>query len=272
MLSVLLSVYYKEKPSYLRIALESIFNQSYLPSEVIIVKDGPLSTELNEILDDYSNKYEIIKLINIATNQGLSNALNIGLSKCSFELVARMDTDDICSLNRFEKQINFLNNNPSVDLVGSFATKIDEKGNIINIMKVPLEDKKIKYLIWTCPFIHPTVMFRKSKLLSVGGYNPNSGLRQDDYELWFRCAYGGLIFANIPESLYKYRFFSDSIKKNNIKVGWLRFKVGLKGCIKLHCTAIAYIGILVPLFRSLLPFPLNMYLYKLLDKLNPRNK
>ena len=127
-------------------------------------------------------------------------------------------------------------------------------------------------LIWTCPMNHPTVMFRKDKILSVGGYNSDAGPRQDDYDLWFRCAAKGLRFANIPESLLYYRFFSDSVKKNNIKVGWYRMKVGLRGCRHLHLPIMAHIGVCVPFIRSLLPYPINVYFQNLMNRINPRNK
>ncbi len=86
---------------------------------------------------------------------------------------------------------------------------------------------------------HPTVMYRKNAILSVGGYKPDAGPRQDDYDLWFRCAEKGLHFANISEPLLHYRFFADSVRKNSIEVGWHRMKIGLRGCRKtsfvFHC-------------------------------------
>lgn len=265
--SVLMSLYGKEKPEYLKLALESIYASTLTPAEVILVIDGPITEELKSVIKEYPQ----IKEVKLAVNSGLSNALNIGLKHCSYEFVARMDTDDVCHHERFAKQINWLNNNNDVDVVGTFAKKIDESGNEIGLLKVPTGHNDIYNKIWTCPFIHPTVMFRRSKLLSVGGYNPNSGPRQDDYELWFRCASQGLIFDNIPEELFFYRFFSDSVKKNTVKVGWWRMKVGLKGCKALGLPLIARIGVCIPLIRALLPYPLNIWFNNLMNKVNPRN-
>ena len=184
-----------------------------------------------------------------------------------------MDTDDICIPERFEKQVSFLSSHSEVDIVGSYATKIDEYGNDLNeLVKVPITHENIMRLIWTCPMNHPTVMYRKDKILSVRGYNPDAGPRQDDYDLWFRCAEKGLHFANIPESLLRYRFFTNSIKKNSIKVGWYRLKVGLHGCRQLHLSLIAYVGVCIPFIRSLLPYPLNLYFQNLMNLINPRNK
>lgn len=270
--SVLLSVYRKEQPSFLQQSLESIFTQTLLPDEVVLVKDGALPDELERIIKEYQVKYPRLKVLPLALNGGLSRALNEGLKHCSFDLVARMDTDDIAYPTRFEKQIGFMQSHPDIDIVGSYATKIDESNIESDMLKVPTTHKDIYRLIWSCPFIHPTVVFRKSKLIEAGSYNPEAGPRQDDYELWFRCAAKGLRFANIAEPLLFYRFVDESVKKNDIKVGWWRFKTGLQGCLKLKCSFIAYIGIIVPLFRSLLPYPMNIYFNHLLEKINPRNR
>lgn len=271
-LSLLLSVYFKENPEYLKLALNSIFSQNIVPNEIVLVKDGPLSPELDLIIDEYQDKYQSIKVIPLLENKGLSYALNEGLIYCTNELVARMDTDDIAYPNRLEKQLFFMNENKHIDIVGSFATTIDEYGIEGDIMRVPISHEEILKYIWTCPFIHPSVMFRKSKIQNIGSYNPNAGPRQDDYELWFRCAINGLKFANIPEPLLYYRFFSDSLRKNNLKVGWHRFKVGFKGCRKLNAPPFAYIGITIPLLRSVMPYPLNKWFQELMNKVNPRHK
>lgn len=270
--SVLLSVYRKEQPAYLLQSLDSIFCQTLSPGEVVLVKDGPLTDGLERVVEDYQARFPILKVVPLAVNGGLSKALNEGLKHCSFDIVARMDTDDIAYPTRFEKQIKFIQFHPDIDIVGSYAIKIDEKNVESAMLRVPTTHKDIYKLIWSCPFIHPTVVFRKSKLIGAGGYNPDAGPRQDDYELWFRCAAKGLRFANVAEPLLYYRFVDDSIRKNDVKVGWWRFKTGLKGCLRLKCSFIAYIGILVPLFRSLLPYPVNIYFNRFLERINPRNK
>ena len=158
-----------------------------------------------------------------------------------------------------------------VDIVGAYATKIDECGNNLEeVIKVPVSHEDIVRLVWTCPLNHPTVMYRKNAILSVGGYKPDAGPRQDDYDLWFRCAEKGLHFANISEPLLHYRFFADSVRKNSIEVGWHRMKIGLRGCRRLHLSFIAYIGVCIPFVRSLLPYPLNVYFQGLMNRMNPR--
>ncbi len=271
--SVLMSVYYKELPEYLICSLNSVFQQTVPPNEVVIVEDGPLTKQLYEVLDEYAKQYSNLKRIPLSENHGLGYALNVGLLSCTHELVARMDTDDISLPNRFEKQVFFLQLHPMIDIVGSYATKIDECGNNLEeVIKVPVTHEDIVRLVWTCPMNHPTVMYRKKAILSVGGYKPDAGPRQDDYDLWFRCAEKGLHFANISEPLLLYRFFADSVRKNNIEVGRYRMKTGLRGCRKLHLSFIAYIGVCIPFVRSLLPYPLNTYFQELMNRMNPRNK
>ncbi|WP_240058531.1 glycosyltransferase, partial [Bacteroides uniformis] len=96
---------YKEKPIYLKSALDSVLNQTLPPSEIILIKDGPLTVELEKVLSSYDTN--LLKIIPLPNNLGLSKALNIGLKHCSYEFVARMDTDDICYPSRFEKQVLF---------------------------------------------------------------------------------------------------------------------------------------------------------------------
>jgi len=198
--SVLLSLYDRENPVYLRLALNSVWNQTLKPNEIVIVKDGPLREELEAVLSDFSQIAPVKFVIN-EQNMGLSFALNKGLAACSNEIVARMDTDDICYSERFEKQLQFLSEHPDIDILGSFATKIDESGNEIELMKVPVNQEDIYRLIWTNPFIHPTVMFRKQQIMAIGSYNVNSGLRMDDYELWFRCAKNKLHFYKLLKDI-----------------------------------------------------------------------
>lgn len=268
--SVLMSLYHKENPEYLKKALESIFNQTILPDQVVLIIDGPIGKELYEVVDAYREKYSALEVYPQKINRGLSTALNIGINKCRNEIIFRMDTDDICFKNRFERVLDEYIRDPELELIGSFATMIDEEGHIIKDMSVPTTQSDIYKNVWTCPFIHPTVSFKRSAILRAGSYNPNSGPRQDDYELWFRCVESKLKCKNIAEPLLYYRFFKDSILRNNIKVGWWRAKVGLTGSFRCKCSPIAYIGVFYPLIRACLPSNIRKLMYKISDKINPR--
>lgn len=270
--SVLMSLYHKENPTYLKKSLDSIFQNTIQPDQVVLVLDGPIGEELQSVVNLYKQLYASLDVYPQAENQGLSTALNIGLDKCRNEIVFRMDTDDICYPNRFERILKEYEANPDLELVGSFATMMDENDNIIKPMSAPESQDDIYRKVWTCPFIHPTVSFKKSALLRAGSYNPNSGPRQDDYELWFRCVEHGLKCKNIAEPLLYYRFFSDSVARNTIKVGWWRAKVGFKGSWRCKCSPIAYIGVCYPLVRACMPSFIRNFMYKVADSINPRTK
>lgn len=270
--SVLMSLYSKENPRYLDSSLHSVFEQTIQPNQVVLVLDGPIGDELSNIVEKYKAQYSSLEVLPLQKNQGLSTALNIGLEKCSNEIVFRMDTDDICYPNRFERILKEYEENPELEIIGSFATMIDKDGGVIRPMYAPNSQEEIYRKVWTCPFIHPTVSFKKSALLRVGSYNPNSGPRQDDYELWFRCVRHGLKCKNIEEPLLYYRFFRDSVGRNNLNVGWWRAKVGIKGSWHCKCPPIAYIGVCYPLVRALMPTFIREWMYTVTDKINPRVK
>ena len=270
--SVLMSLYHKENPKYLDISLNSIFTQTVMPEQVVLVIDGPIGEELQSVVDKYQKHYQALDVYPQPVNRGLSTALNIGLEKCRNEIVFRMDTDDVCYPNRFERVLAEYTKHPEMEIIGSFSTMIDEEGAEIKGMFAPTTQEEIYRNVWTCPFIHPTVSFKKTSLQRVGSYNPNSGPRQDDYELWFRCVENGLKCMNINEPLLYYRFFKDSVARNNLKVGWYRAKVGLRGSWRCKCPLIAYIGVCYPLVRACMPPFIRELMYKTADKINPRTK
>ena len=174
--SVLISVYYKEIPRYLDRALQSITDDQILkPNEIVLIKDGPLTKELDEVIGKFKKKYpNLFKIVTLEKNYGLGKALNVGLENCTYELVARMDGDDISKPERFKKQIEIFQKNPKLDIVGSWIDEFIEKGEEItvrSIRKVPETSEEIyQRLKSICAFNHPTVMYRKSKIIEVGSY------------------------------------------------------------------------------------------------------
>ena len=211
--SVLLSLYFKENPDFLCSSLDSIFYQSNVPSEVILVKDGLLSRELDTIVAQYQQKYSSLKVISLPVNQGLGRALNEGLKYCTYDIVARMDTDDIAKPDRFEKQLSFLETHPEIDVVSSWIEEFESTiDNILSIRKLPETPKEIfQYGKSRCPINHPVVMFRKSAVLRSGGYKHFPLF--EDYYLWVRMLMNGSKFYNIQESLLYFRTSSDMFKR-----------------------------------------------------------
>lgn len=172
MFSVLLSLYIKEQPSYLRQSFNSLFSQRFLPSEIILVKDGMLTPELDAVVSNYVQRYPILKVVALKENQGLGKALNEGLKHCSYDLVARMDTDDIAKPDRFEKQLAIFLEHPEIDVVGAWIDEFEgEVSNVLSMRKVPEQHENIlRFAKGRCPVNHPVVMFRKSAVLKAGGY------------------------------------------------------------------------------------------------------
>ena len=162
--SVLMSLYIKERPEYLDLAIKSMVEQSLIPDEIVIVKDGPITNELEEILEKYRTIYpKLFNIIGYQENKGLGYALNYGLEHCRNELVARMDTDDISEKEKKKKQVNYFIKNPEIDILGGQIEEfIDNIDNIVGKREVPLENIEIReYLKRRCPFNHMSVMFKK---------------------------------------------------------------------------------------------------------------
>ncbi|EIJ34223.1 glycosyltransferase [Thiothrix nivea] len=268
--SVLMSVYAKENARYLEECLNSLAKQTLQANEVILVEDGLITTDLSEIIKQYRNELNIIS-VRIPKNVGLAMALNTGLKNCSYNLIARMDTDDIALPIRFEKQIDFIKKNPDVDIVGSFAIEIDEHGAHGNTRKTTVNHDQIHKNLFTCPFIHPTILFKKDKITALGGYNTKLKRRQD-YELWFRCAQAGAKFANIPESLLLYRFTTQTHKRQNLKTCIEQGNIGYNGVKSLKQPLWQGIACYIPILRAILPHKIQHIIYPILKKFDPRQK
>ncbi|EOB1207386.1 glycosyltransferase [Photobacterium damselae] len=198
--SVLMSVYIKEKPIFLDRCLNSIANQSVRPNEIILVLDGFIKDELHAVINKWS-KLLPLKTFQLKHNVGLGRALNFGLNKCKYDLVARMDTDDICLPFRFEYQLNKFKMNKKLSICGSHIIEIEpDNMNILGKRVVPLKhDKILKSLIWKNPFNHMTVMYRKQDVNDVGGYIDLPWM--EDWYLWLRLLSNGYTSCNINQIL-----------------------------------------------------------------------
>ena len=198
--SVSMCVYGGDDSSNFDLALESVYNQTLPPDEVVLVVDGPVPNIIDEVIKKYE-EHNGFKIIRLAVNSGHGEARRIGLENCSNELVALMDSDDISVRDRFEKQICVFKNDDSVSIVGGQIKEfIDTTENVVGVRNVPLKDAEIKnYMRKRCPMNQVTVMFKKSDVQSVGGYI--DWYCEEDYYLWIRMALAGLKFANIDSNL-----------------------------------------------------------------------
>ena len=199
--SVLMSLYKKEHPEYLRLALDSMLNQTVKPDEIVLVEDGPLTPELYAILDEYP----MLHRVKNEKNLGLGLALNEGLKVCRNELVARMDTDDISKPDRCEKQLRRFEEKPELAIVGSHIDEfVGTPDNIISQRKVPLTSEAIyNFAKKRSAFNHPAVMYRKSAVMAGGGYSDLK--RNQDVDLFGRMLFKGYKAENIDEALLWFR-------------------------------------------------------------------
>lgn len=207
--SVLMSLYKKEKPEYLRLAIDSMINQTVSPDEIVIVEDGPLTDELYAVLDEYS----MLHRVKNETNLGLGISLQKGLLATKNDVVARMDTDDIAGISRCEKQLEFLNSNPDISVVGGQIEEfIGSPDHIVAKRIVPLKDIELKeFNKKRCPFNHMTVMFKKKDITEAGSYQ--DWFWNEDYYLWNRLALAGKKFANLPDVLVLVRTGEDMYQR-----------------------------------------------------------
>ncbi len=221
--SVAMSVYKNDNPEWFDVALKSVIEQTVKPNEIVLVVDGPISDELRNIINKYENICKnsniYFNVIYLEQNQGHGIARKTGLDNCSNKLVAIMDADDICVLNRFETQLNVFNENPKVDVVGGIITEfIDSPDNIVGKRNVPLVDSEIKkYMKCRCPMNFVTVMFKKSSIEKVGGFI--DWFCEEDYYLWIRMALAEMKFSNVDSTLVNVRVGKDMYKRR----GGLRY-------------------------------------------------
>lgn len=197
-----MSVYKNDRAGIVRDALISIIDkQTVPPTEVILVEDGQVNDTLEQMLVEYAATHPSLRIIRNATNRGLGVVLEQAVSEAKYDIVARMDSDDLSMPDRFEKQLSYLAEHPEVDIVGGQISEfIDSPNSVIGYRLVPLEHEAIcRYLKSRCPLNHVTVMFRKDAVIKAGNYQ--AWFNNEDYYLWIRMFMNGCRFANMPDVL-----------------------------------------------------------------------
>lgn len=263
--SVLMSLYIREKPEFLRMAFDSMLNQTVKPDEIVLVEDGPLTDELYTIVDEYDKaNLGLFTIVKNEKNIGLGLSLNNGLKVCRNELVARMDTDDISKPYRCEKQLAAFKADPELSIVGAWVDEFNTTPDrVISTRIVPCKYEDIyNFAKKRSAFNHPVVMYRRSKVLENNGY---SNLRRNqDVDLFGRMLFSGCKAENIGEALLWFRSNDDLAKRRKswentksyietIKKFW---KMGYSsfGCYAM--VAIAQTGMFI------MPVKLQHYVYK----------
>lgn len=208
--SVLMSVYAKEKANYFRAAVQSMIDQTVKTDDFVMVCDGPLTQELNEVVlwaeKALSGRINVIRL---DKNSGLGNALNAGLRQCRNELVARMDSDDLSLPERCEMQLDAFKKHPEIAVMSGIAEEFSENSNTVTARRVLPErhEEILKFAKSRNPFNHPCVMFKKSAVERAGGYQQMDLL--EDYFLWIRMLLNGEKGMNLQLPLLRMRAGMD---------------------------------------------------------------
>lgn len=265
--TVLLSLYHKESAEYLCQCLNSIQKNTLCPDQIVIVYDGPIGEELENTVSMFL-KCLPIDIIAIPQNVGLGKALNLGLKICNNDIVFRMDTDDICLPDRFEKQICYLINNPEVVLLGGAITEYDESMKVSQGVRFSVtEHLQIKqYCKKRNPFNHMTVAFKKNVIEKIGGYQHH--LYMEDYNLWLRVISAGYQTHNLDDILVNARTGTNMILrrkgmgyiKSELQLAKLKYDLNIDGFVGTFNCA------LVRILPRLLPLSMLEFVYKRLRK------
>lgn len=262
--SVLMSLYIKEKAEYFDECMKSMLWQTVLPTEIVIVFDGPISEELKETVERYKTENpDLIKIVKNEKNKGLGLALADGIKACQYELIARMDTDDIARADRFEKQLQLFMKDPGLDICGSHI--IEFEGDIQNELsrrKVPITHEDIAiYQKQRSAFNHMTVMYKKSTVLKAGNYM-HCPLMEDDM-MWIHMLLVGAKCANIDDYLVYARTGYAMIERRG---GWAYYQKYRNGRKKILETGYIsrwdyYKTIWIQLIVALMPKKLRLFVF-----------
>lgn len=217
--SVLMSVYHKEKPDYLKRSITSMLEQTVPTDDFVLVCDGPLTPLLDDVILSFQEKYgNILHFIRLKENMGLGHALQIGLKACKNKLVARMDSDDISRGYRCEKELEVFLNHPEISIVGSTIEEFSVTTDLVDSLRVVPQNNReiVSFSKRRNPFNHPSVMFRKEDVLKAGNY---SNVRyMQDYYLWIDMLSAGMQGYNIQEPLVWMRADSNLFKRRSGKL------------------------------------------------------
>jgi hypothetical protein len=222
-LAVIMSVYQNDQLRFLKESVQSILNQSLTKFDFYIVFDGPVSADIDTYISSIND--ERIKLYRREKNEGLAIALNylleIVLNNPEYNLIARMDADDISLPERLEKQYKFLSENPGIGCVGCWFREIDEEGRHLANRELPIDHEALKKRYLTrSPFAHPSVVYRR-QLIEKSGFYPTNTVLMEDNVLWGKALLQGFQFANIPEYLFEFRISKGFYKRRSgFRYGW----------------------------------------------------
>ncbi len=251
MFSVLMSIYKNDKPAWLKESIDSLLQQSLKADEILIAKDGPLTDELETLLASYNDM--TIKYLAFPVNRGQEISLKEGLLACKYELVARMDSDDICHPDRFKLQMSAFKKDPTLDVVGASVIEFAETiADASTVRKLPVGGDELKhYAKRRSPTNHAAVMYRKSAVIAAGNYQ--EFLWNEDYHLWARMLMNGAKFMNLPEVLLYVRGGKSMYQRRG---GWKYAKQDFK--LQMRFYQIGFLGFFDVLVNLILRLPIRL--------------
>lgn len=266
--SVLMSVYYKEKPEYLREAMDSMWNQTVPTNDFVLVCDGPLGQGLENVISEMERQHPTdLHIVRLKENSGLGNALNVGLQCCKNELIARMDSDDIAYNDRCERQLKVFREHPEISLCsGTVIEFIDSTDNVVGKRELPVTHEKIiEYSQKRNPCNHPSVVFKKTAAEAAGSYIEKFHLFED-YHLWIRMLMNGVKAMNIKEPILYMRAPTDMYMRRGGKAyaedmlafhQWMKAERWTNTCIYLT-------GAIPHAIICVLPNSIRRFIYKVI--------
>lgn len=262
--SILTTLYKNDSPEFLKQSIDSMLAQTVLTNDYVIVADGPLTEELDEVLVGYENTHNFFNIVRLSENGGLGVALREGLKYCKNDLVARLDADDFSMPTRCEKQLTLFDSDPDLVIVGSDMYEFDSNPDEITDLKhmPPSPEQIYKYGKRRNAFNHSSVMYRKSVIEEHGSYSTMR--RSQDIELFSKILYAGCKCRNINEPLIKFRCGDTRVKrkkkwsnvKSDLRIFKNNYKMGYAGFGDYLYVVITQIGFFI------LPTKLAGYLYK----------
>lgn len=270
-ISVLMSVYRSEKAEYLDRAITSVWDdQTLKPDEIVLVEDGPLGPDLQDIIKKWRTRLgdKLVIIVN-EVNLGLTKSLNKGLMAASCDLIARMDSDDISMPERFRIQSEYMNLNPAVDVLGAGIQEIDENNIYGALRTYPRTAEMMKrYIYKASPIAHPTVMMRRRLFTEYGIEYDEQYIKSQDLNLWFSLLSKGFVLENIVEPLLFFRRTSDTYSKRSSKASLnCELKIYFSGIRKLYGpVSWRYIYPLLRYGIKLMPPRINALIYRYLFK------
>ena len=224
-ISVLMSTYKNEKPQYLDEALDSIWTkQTRKPEEIVLVKDGPLTDELNAVVNKWKAKLQdVLTIVSNPVNKGLAAALNDGIAVAKGQLIARMDSDDRSKPDRFKLQEKYMEEHPEVDILGGAIEEFNDEGKLHNTREYPQTmNDVLRTMYRVSPMAHPTVMYRKSFFDSGFRYSTKYHICED-VTMWYDAVAGHRIMNNLPNVILSFRRNDAMMNRRSKEKAWSEF-------------------------------------------------